>query len=154
MRYGLDTNFLAYFAGVDRSPADGRKIDLARHLVGNLGADFELVVPVQVLGELFVVLQRAGASREEARDIVTAFSQDFSVVPSERQTFLAALDLSVRHQFQMWDALIVNAAADAGCIMLLTEDMQDGFTWRGMKITDPFEEVQLRSGDASPRDES
>jgi predicted nucleic acid-binding protein len=146
MRYGLDTNFLAYFAGVDRAPSDGRKIDLARELVGNLAQDAELVVPVQALGELFVVLQRAGASKVEAREIVLAFQQDFSVVASEQSTFLSALDLAAEHQFQMWDALIINAVADAGCTILLTEDMQQGFVWRGVKLFDPFGQVPLPVG--------
>lgn len=141
MRYGLDTNFLAYFAGVNRAPDDGRKIELARELVGGLGAEAELVVPVQALGELFVVLQRAGASKTEARDILLAFQQDFSVVASTQGMFLSALDLVVEHKFQMWDALILNAAAGAGCTILLTEDMQDGFVWRGVKLVNPFAEV-------------
>lgn len=146
MRYGLDTNFLAYFAGVDRSPSDNRKIELARHLIGNLDAEIELVVPVQVLGELFVVLQRAGASRPETREILLAFLQDFSVVATEQSTFLCALDLAADHQFQLWDALIINAAADAGCTMLLTEDMQHGFVWRGVKLFNPFGDVPLPMG--------
>jgi predicted nucleic acid-binding protein len=146
MRYGLDTNFLAYFAGVDRGPSDGRKIDLARDLVSSLGPDVELVVPVQALGELFVVLQRAGASKIEAREIVIAFQQDFSVAASGQNTFLSALDLAAQHQFQMWDALILNAVADAGCTLLLTEDMQHGFIWRGVKLYDPFGVTPLPIG--------
>lgn len=141
MRYGLDTNFLAYFAGVDRAADDGRKIDLARDLVRQLANDAELVVPVQALGELLVVLQRAGASKAETREIVLAFQQDFSVAASEQSTFLSALDLAAEHQFQMWDALIINAVADAGCTILLTEDMQHGFVWRGVKLYNPFGEV-------------
>lgn len=146
MRYGLDTNFLAYFAGIDRSSSDGRKIELARELIGSLAQNAELVVPVQALGELFVVLQRAGASKVEAREVVLAFQQDFSVVASEQSTFLSALDLAAEHQFQMWDALIINAVADAGCTILLTEDMQHGFVWRGVKLSDPFGEVPLPVG--------
>lgn len=138
MRYGLDTNVLAYFAGVDRAPGDGDKIGQARELVASLVLDAELVVPVQALGELFVVLQRAGASRVEARDIVLAFQQDFTVVATSPATLLSALDLAAEHRFQMWDALIINAAADAGCSVLLTEDMQHGFVWRGVKLFDPF----------------
>ena len=29
-------------------------------------------------------------------------------------------------------------AADAGCRLLLSEDLQDGFTWRGVTVVDPF----------------
>ncbi|MDV3256212.1 MAG: hypothetical protein LOX97_00170, partial [Sphingomonas sp.] len=51
---------------------------------------------------------------------------------------LAAADLSVDHKLQFWDALIVSAAADAGCAMLLSEDMQHGFVTRGLTIVNPL----------------
>jgi predicted nucleic acid-binding protein len=38
----------------------------------------------------------------------------------------------------MWDALILNAAAEAGCGLLLSEDMAGGFAWRGTVVIDPF----------------
>ena len=30
------------------------------------------------------------------------------------------------------------AAAEAGCRLLLSDDMQDGFTWAGTTIANPF----------------
>lgn len=79
---------------------------------------------VELMGGLFVVLQRACANREEAREMLLAFQQDFSVVGTEQSTLISALDLPARHQIKMWDALIVNVAADARCTMLLTEDLE------------------------------
>ena len=32
----------------------------------------------------------------------------------------------------------VAAAAQEGCSLLLTEDLQDGFTWRGVTLRNPF----------------
>jgi len=29
-------------------------------------------------------------------------------------------------------------AADAGCRLLLSEDLQHGFTWRGVTVVNPF----------------
>ena len=46
-----------------------------------------------------------------------------------------------RHQtkvFSFWDSLIVEAALQAGCSTLLTEDMQDGFIIDAMQIRNPF----------------
>jgi hypothetical protein len=37
IRIALDTNILAYLAGVDRGVADGAKIDRAREVVAGLG---------------------------------------------------------------------------------------------------------------------
>ena len=39
---------------------------------------------------------------------------------------------------RMWDALVMAAAADNRCRIVLSEDLQHGFTWRGVTIVNPF----------------
>ena len=34
--------------------------------------------------------------------------------------------------------MILSAASNADCQILLSEDMQDGFTWGGVTIVNPF----------------
>jgi predicted nucleic acid-binding protein len=51
---------------------------------------------------------------------------------------LAAADLATNHRLGIWDAVVLSAAAEAGCRLLLSEDMQDGFTWKGITVTNPF----------------
>jgi len=46
--------------------------------------------------------------------------------------------LCTHHQLAFWDAIILSAAADASCRLLLSEDLQDGFTWSGVTVTNPF----------------
>lgn len=140
-RIALDTNILAYLAGVARSSADDAKIGRIRALIDDLSKSATLVVPVQALGELFVVLRRGGASPGEARGILLEFASGFGIVASEVRTALAAADLVVDHKLQYWDALIVTAAADAGCVLLLSEDMQHGFVRRGLVIVNPLAEL-------------
>lgn len=140
IRVALDTNVLAYLAGVDRHPSDSGKIGIARRLIGALGDRAALIAPVQALGELFVVLSRAGASRPEARDIVMQMHAAFAHADTGIATLLSALDAGVAHQLQVWDAIILTAAAEAGCTYLLSEDMHHGFAWRGTTILNPFSE--------------
>lgn len=139
MLIGFDSNILAYLAGVDRVAADAAKIDRCRAFLERLSGKASCVAPVQALGELFVVLTRAGASREEAREIVLRFREGFTVVDSNERTLVAALDLAAIHHLQYWDAIILSAVADAGCALLLSEDMQDGFVWRGVTVVNPLE---------------
>ena len=40
--------------------------------------------------------------------------------------------------FSFYDSLIVTASIESGCHTLVTEDMQDGRTVRGVKILNPF----------------
>lgn len=138
IRVGLDTNILAYLAGVDRGVDDAEKIRRSRDLVAELGKTVWFVVPTQVLGELFNVLARTGLSREAAKAIVVRIQDTFEPADGGAATMMAALDLAVLTQLQVWDALIVNIAADAGCAVLLTEDMQDGFRWRGLTLVNPL----------------
>lgn len=137
-RIALDTNVLAYAAGIERAKSDEAKILRSRQVIADLSVRATLVVPVQALGELFVVLQRAGHSREDARRIVLEFRDAFAVADSADATLASALDLSVGHKIQFWDSLILSAAAAAGCVLLLSEDLQDGLLIRGLTVANPF----------------
>lgn len=137
-RLALDTNIIAYVAGVDRHVDDEGKIARGRDILRRLRGRASLILPVQVLGELFVVLTRAGATREEARETVLRLAQALAVADTSRSTLFSALDLVAAHKLQFWDALILNAAADAGCALLLSEDMTQGFTWRGTTVINPL----------------
>lgn len=138
MRVALDTNVLAYAAGVDRSADDAAKTETARSLIAGLSGRMTLIAPVQALGELYVVLTRAGEAREDARETVLRMHAAFGHAPSDTATLLSALDAAAAHKLQLWDALILTAAAEAGCAMLLSEDMHAGFTWRGVCVVNPF----------------
>ncbi|SDC93674.1 Predicted nucleic acid-binding protein, contains PIN domain [Sphingomonas sp. YR710] len=138
IRIGLDTNILAYLAGVQRTADDEEKIARTRTIIRRLAAGATLIAPAQALGELFVVLRRSGASPEDARAILIEFAGAFGTSASEDRTALAAADLAVDHKLQFWDALILTAAADAGCALLLSEDMQHGFVTRGLTVVNPL----------------
>ena len=137
-RVGLDTNFLAYLAGVDRGGDDHLKVSAARLMLARLKGKVSLVAPLQTLGELFTVLNRTGATRQDARAVTIQFHETFDAAAGASSTFMAALDLAVAHKLQFWDALILSAAAEAGCSLLLSEDMPDGFVCCGLTVVNPF----------------
>jgi predicted nucleic acid-binding protein len=60
------------------------------------------------------------------------------VVDSTWEAFQSAMDLSNDHGLQIWDALIFSVSAENHCRLLLSEDLQDGFTWRGVTVADPY----------------
>lgn len=138
IRIALDTNILAYLAGVVRLPADAPKVVQVRRLMAGISGQVQVLVPVQALGELFVVLSRAGTPAPEARAILLEFADALELLENSASVMKAALDLVVDHKLQYWDALILSAAAEAGATLLLSEDMQDGFVWRGVTLANPF----------------
>jgi predicted nucleic acid-binding protein len=134
LKIALDTNILAYGEGVN----DAEKRDAVLELLDVLPQG-STVVPVQVLGELFnVLVRKAGRSRAEARDALLAWRDTFPTVETTPEVMLAAVDLATDHHFGIWDAVILAAASQAGCRLLLSEDLQDGFTWGGVTVVNPF----------------
>jgi predicted nucleic acid-binding protein len=134
----FDSNVLIYASGLVRSDDDEAKMNATLSIFAKLTGTVELFAPLQVLGEVYHVCQRKGLGREKARQLVQLLQDSFTVVGSDRDSLFAAVDLATDHQMQVWDALIINVAANAGCSLLLSEDMQDGFAWRGVTVVNPF----------------
>jgi predicted nucleic acid-binding protein len=134
VRVALDTNVLAYAEGINGAERRDAALALIRKLPQEAG-----VVPIQVLGELFnVLVRKAGKSRREARDALLSWRDTFSVVETSSEAMPAAADLAMDHQLGIWDAVILSAAAQGGCRLLLSEDLQEGFTWAGVTVVNPF----------------
>jgi predicted nucleic acid-binding protein len=129
---------LLYLSGLAKASTDVVKIADSRKLHAELASRCDCVMSLPAAGEVYSVLSRSGISRTEARDGVIELKKQFEIAVTDADTFDAALDLATEHKLQFWDALILNVAADAGCSLLLSEDMQDGFAWRGVTVVNPF----------------
>jgi predicted nucleic acid-binding protein len=134
MRVALDTNILAYAEGL----GDERRVSQTRQLLTQISPE-RVVLPAQTLGELYRVLTgKANHEPAAARDAVLEWRDAFEVADSTTVCFLSALDLAVDHQLQFWDSLILAIAAQARCRVLLSEDKQQGFTWGGVTVVNPY----------------
>ena len=135
MRVAIDTNILAYAEGI----GDASRRDASLHLLTHLPAE-SVLIPAQVLGELFRVLTgKKQCAPDVARFRVLQWADSFEISDSRWADFQSAFDLTNDHGLQIWDALILSIAAGNGCRILLSEDMQDGFTWRGVTVVDPYQ---------------
>lgn len=138
MRVALDTNLLVYAVGVRRVAADVVKIARARVVTARLQPDLT-VIPVVVLAELFqVMVHRDRQSPVAARAAVLAWRRAGLVQPTTEDVLLDAADLAADHGLTIFDAIILAAAATAGCDWLLSEDLHAGFVHRGVTIANPF----------------
>ena len=134
MRVALDTNILAYAEGVNGASMKKAALDLVNKL-----PQASVALPVQTLGELFhVLVRKAGRPPADARAAILSWRNAFALIETSAEIMLAASDLAVNNQFGIWDAVIVCASAEADCRILLSEDMQDGFIWKGVTIINPF----------------
>src|SRR5215213_4840235 len=134
MNVAIDTNLLVYAEGLNGRAKKQRVLDLLQALPPE-----STFIPVQVLGELFnVLVRKAGWPRAQAATAVLAWGDAFPLIETSNAVVLGATDASGAHQLGIWDAIILSAAADARCRMLLSEDLQEGFTWHGVTVTNPL----------------
>jgi predicted nucleic acid-binding protein len=130
----FDTNVLIY-ADDKAAPAKQRRaLDLvAEHRRAGTG-----VVSLQILQEYFVTITRKlGVDQRIARRKVELLAE-FDVAATDMTDILAAIDLHFLHGFSFWDALVMRSAKQAGCSVLLTEDMQETREIDGVRIVNPF----------------
>jgi predicted nucleic acid-binding protein len=134
VRVVFDTNVLAYAEGVNGA---ARKVDALR-LIQRLPAGAALL-PVQALGELFQLLVRkANRTAAQARAAILGWRDAFPLIETSETVIVGAAELAASHRFSFWDGVILASAAESGCRLLLSEDLQEGFTWNGVTVTNPF----------------
>lgn len=138
MRLALDTNVLAYAEGTNGAAMQKTAIEFIQKLSPD-----ETFIPVQALGELFgLLVRKARRSADQARTAIVSWGDAFPLIETSVPVIFSAADLVKGHHLSIWDAVILSASAEAGCRLLLSEDMHEGFTWRGVTIANPFAETK------------
>ncbi len=131
----VDTNVLLY--AVD--PRDPAKQSAAQAWLRQCWQRDCGRISTQVLNELFVNLRRTAPSLsvDDARRIVREYRAWTPWVVDD-DTADAAWVLQDRLGYHYWDALMLAAAQQQGCALLLSEDMQHNQVIDQMRIVNPF----------------
>lgn len=147
MRSFLDTNVLVYADSADAGAKQRRAIELiTQHLRDGSG-----VISTQVLHEFVnAALRKLSLPPEIVRERVRLYAR-FQTVGSSAPMVLDALDLCALRGISFWDALIVQAARQSGCVQLLTEDLQDGAVIGGVRVVNPFAAPSAAAAAPRPR---
>lgn len=133
MSVAVDTNVLAYAEGIN---GEARQV-AARAVLRRLPET--AIVPLQALGELYNVLtRRAGWGADRARAAILAWRDSWALAPTSEPAMLSAIDLAADHRLTIWDSVMISVASENDCRLLLSEDLQDGFTWGGVTVANPF----------------
>ena len=127
----FDTNVLIYSVAQD----DPRSTQ-AEEVLASGG-----VLSVQVLNEFVSVARRkilmSWSDVTEALDAFRVLCP--SPLPITIEMHEAALKIAEKHGYNIFDALVVAAALEAGCATLYSEDLHDGQTIDGqLTIRNPF----------------
>jgi predicted nucleic acid-binding protein len=131
----LDTNILVYALVSRQGSSIDRRAEVAEQKLCEGGA-----VSVQVLSEFCDVLSRkfglSWPAIEERLDAIATICGP--AIPLTAKTHKAAVAISLRHKFRIYDSLILAAAVEGGCATICTEDLQHGQVIEGIRIENPF----------------
>jgi predicted nucleic acid-binding protein len=132
----VDANILVYAEDRDA----GSKHTVARDLIADLWRSGEGVLSIQVLQEFFVIVTRKvprPLAPEEALSIVERYLT-WRVVENTGDLLLAGIRLASTLKVSFWDALVLQAARNAQCDRLWTEDLNHGQRIGELTIVNPF----------------
>ena len=134
MRF-VDTNVLLY--AISKAPDEAAKTEIAIDL---LESD-DLALSVQVLQEFYVQATRRGKidalSHDQASSLIESFLR-YRVQSNTVWIMRAALETRERFQISHWDASVIEAARTLGCDEVLSEDLNDGQSYEGVVVVNPF----------------
>jgi predicted nucleic acid-binding protein len=132
----VDANVLVYAF----DPSAKAKQTAAVGLLERLWESGTGCLSVQVLEEFFVTVTRKvpqPLSIDAAADRVREFST-WKVFAPGAGDVLGAIALHKQAHISFWDAMILQAAAESGCDLLWTEDLNERQMLRGVQILNPF----------------
>jgi predicted nucleic acid-binding protein len=136
-RFFLDSNIFVY--SFDRSAA--AKSRRATQLIRTALKTQKGITSYQVVQEFFnVALQRFAQpmKADEAEQYFSTIFRPLLGIHSSQALYLDALHLQSRYRLSWYDSLIVAAALQAQCELLLTEDLQHGQQFGDLRIANPF----------------
>lgn len=134
MRICFDTNILVYAA--DRQAGE-------RHLAAlrliERATRCDCAVMLQTLGEFFAAVTRKGRlDAAAAATILDGWRAVFPIYAAEETALDEAIVAVREHRFSFWDAMLWATVQQAGCDILLTEDLQDGRKLGRVTFINPF----------------
>ena len=136
-RFFLDTNVFVYSFDASAPAKARRATDLIRRAV----ATCKGVVSFQVVQEFFNVALRRFAQPmtvADAEQYLAAVFRPLMAIHSSQALYAEALRLNERYRLSWYDALIVAAAIESQSTLLLSEDLQDGQRFDGLRVQNPF----------------
>jgi predicted nucleic acid-binding protein len=141
-RVFLDTNIFVYAVDAQSAtPVSGAKAAIADDLIRGALESQNAWISYQVIQEFFNVALRkftVPMPVEYARRYLSTVFRSFGVVHSSFGLFSEATEICSRYRLSWYDSIILAAAAEAGCEVIYTEDLQHGSKVNGVLVENPF----------------
>lgn len=134
MRF-VDTNVLLY--AISKDSTEREKADRANAIL-DAG---DVALSVQVLQEFYVQATRETRSDRLTHEQAAGLVESFLRFPAQViDVSIARAAFATRHRFGIsyWDAAILESARAMGCAVVLSEDLDDGTDYGGIRVENPF----------------
>jgi len=131
----VDSNVLLY--SISGDPKEAEKAAIA----GRILQSSDLALSVQVLQEFYVQATRETRSNRVPQEKARAFIESWLRFPLQEVTvdiLRAAIETSQRFRVSYWDAAIIESARALGCKEVLSEDLNAGQSYAGVRVVNPF----------------
>jgi predicted nucleic acid-binding protein len=138
----FDTNVLVY----RHDEGEPEKREVAERWYAEVSGAGRLVISTQVLQEVYSVLTRGPlpiVAADAAERLVRKYAAG-TVVQIDPSLILTGIVVSQRSRVSFWDGLVIAAAQNAGCTVLLTEDLNHGQRFGDLVVENPFKDVKRR----------
>ena len=132
----VDANVLIYA----RDPRDAAKQQRAHAWLEHLWHEELGRTSMQALSEFYVNQKRlsgVGIAPEELWERVARYFA-WRPYPADELLLRRAREIEQRWRLSWWDSMIVAAAQLQDCVLLLSEDFQDGAVFGGVTVRSPF----------------
>jgi len=132
----VDTNVLVYAYDIDA----GHKRQIALNIMKDLWRVGLGILSTQTMQEFFVTVTgriNTPLDSSEAADIIKRLSK-WDVVINTTETIFEAIMVHERYKYSFWDSLIIASAIEGGAKIILSEDLADKQTIKGVAIKNPF----------------
>ena len=133
-KYFFDSNVWLYLFLEKGS----KKSLIAKQYIESSVLNNQIVISWQVMNEVCVNLLKKGFTEQQVLSIVEWLYRITDIQDFTKETLLKASLLREQYAISYWDSLIVSAALESNCHLLISEDMQDGQKIKNLTIRNIF----------------
>lgn len=133
-KFFIDTNILLYLF----SDTESDKRNKVKAFLKSISPQNPVTWSTQVIQEFYQVMtSKFGKDPQKVKSAIRQFSA-FELNVNNLETIEQAIDIQTLHKFSFWDSLVISAALQTNCTVLLTEDLNHGQKVNGVLIHNPL----------------
>ena len=133
-RFSLDSNVLVYAVNASSPDRHRRAVDIVKASIRR-----DCVLTLQALVEFYhAATRKRYMSPRDAAAKVEELGGVFPLTVAMYHNVLSALPAAVSARSSIWDVLLLATVEEAGCTLLLSENMGDGARYGKVAVVNPF----------------